>query len=184
MGSDEEPLTAPKMGILFQSTLPAWGATITCLSPARYFRFQSTLPAWGATFKLSRDLFLPVKFQSTLPAWGATLDRLTTLYLYSISIHAPRMGSDQCPERQLDTTCISIHAPRMGSDPVLRFYSTLRFLFQSTLPAWGATAKNNIAWAFYEISIHAPRMGSDRYAKHPRGCKDDFNPRSPHGERQ
>ena len=36
-----------------------------------------------------------VKFQSTLPGWGATgCDDLSKL-LTGISIHAPRMGSDQ-----------------------------------------------------------------------------------------
>ena len=35
------------------------------------FAFQSTLPAWGAT--MERALLRPILlFQSTLPAWGAT----------------------------------------------------------------------------------------------------------------
>ena len=56
--------------------------------------FQSTLPVWGAT--IFAILFLPLpSFQSTLPVWGATkeyIDREATL---NISIHAPRVGSDQ-----------------------------------------------------------------------------------------
>ena len=57
-------------------------------------------------------------------------------------------------------------------------------LFQSTLPARGATLTLSRDGHRMQISIHAPRTGSDweRYAtdlhnKH-------FNPRSPHGERQ
>ena len=33
------------------------------------------------------------------------------------------------------------------------------------------------------ISIHAPRTGSDKGPRSDGGADDDFNPRSPHGER-
>ena len=82
--------------------------------------------------------------------------------LQCISIHAPRMGSDQgfglfkaClsdfnprsphgerrqllkrPRWALD---ISIHAPRMGSDQEQIFCTGIIQIFQSTLPAWRAT---------------------------------------------
>ena len=81
--------------------------------------------------------------------------------IYKISIHAPRMGSDmRNPVIQVVTT-ISIHAPRMGSDrPPLPAFSS-RNLFQSTLPAWGATGQRRRYHLRSEISIHAPRMGSD-----------------------
>ena len=57
-------------------------------------------------------------------------------------------------------------------------------IFQSTLPAWGAT---NIIISDRDcsnISIHAPRMGSDRSAGSTLRPTLYFNPRSPHGERQ
>ena len=38
---------------------------------------------------------------------------------------------------------------------------TIYNLFQSTLPAWGATNSRRITDASVNISIHAPRMGSD-----------------------
>ena len=82
---------------------------------------------------------------------------------------------------------ISIHAPRMGSDwtgqgPVLRegnfnprsphgerhaaFYRLKNGMeFQSTLPAWGATERNEDDIDYIRISIHAPRMGSDSTVK-------------------
>ena len=58
--------------------------------------FQSTLPAGGATFRsLIRPIHAP-KFQSTLPAGGATRKGYDMEYLYVlISIHAPRGGSDE-----------------------------------------------------------------------------------------
>ena len=37
----------------------------------RLIRFQSTLPAWGATIRI-QELPASMEFQSTLPAWGAT----------------------------------------------------------------------------------------------------------------
>ena len=63
---------------------------------------------------------------------------------YIISIHAPRVGSDQPYHLQKQYWyCISIHAPRVGSD-----------LF-CIHPA------ENIQ----VISIHAPRVGSDSFLK-------------------
>ena len=100
---------------------------------------------------------------------------------------------------------ISIHAPRMGSDlaPVNLYPHSSQF--QSTLPAWGATGKSGKVYSQNAISIHAPRMGSDIRDRAllclswisihaPRMGSDgknllsfpysrDFNPRSPHGER-
>ena len=35
------------------------------------------------------------------------------------------------------------------------------FIFQSTLPAWGATVSKSLGYYIQKISIHAPRMGSD-----------------------
>ena len=103
-------------------------------------------------------------FQSTLPAWGATSFRTVLDTFGNISIHAPRMGSDiagalRCfikphfnprsphgerPSRRAKRVVslyISIHAPRMGSDPPIALSHDNASLFQSTLPAWGATAK-------------------------------------------
>ena len=40
--------------------------------------------------------------------------------------------------------------------------------FQSTLPGWGATAKEAASSTKTMISIHAPRMGSDRENGHLR----------------
>ena len=59
-----------------------------------------------------------------------------------ISIHAPRTGSDLQRTRQASAVLmISIHAPRTGSDdsPACYFYGG--HIFQSTLPARGATLR-------------------------------------------
>ena len=102
----------------------------------------------------------------------------------TISIHAPRTGSDglrpcavrpvrnfnpRSPhgERQRATGVtmqpeISIHAPRTGSD----------------------AAASRRREKYIRISIHAPRTGSDRRETAVRLSRTHFNPRSPHGERQ
>ena len=101
---------------------------------------------------------------------------------------------------------ISIHAPRMGSDTTRRNSEPAKIIFQSTLPAWGATraAGYFLEFRFYFnprsphgerpyrsrswkvsiiISIHAPRMGSDYAFSLVESTVINFNPRSPHGER-
>ena len=103
----------------------------------------------------------------------------------SISIHAPRVGSDlfcfdePCRLYQFQSTLpvwgatsekmqmlrkedISIHAPRVGSDHQLHDLRLRVALFQSTLPVWGATPHFKNPSLGFTISIHAPRVGSDR----------------------
>ena len=125
-----------------------------------------------------------------------------------ISTHAPRTGSDgNGVELENDAEKISTHAPRTGSDEACLCLLRNLFAFQPTLPARGATNQAGLATRDGRISTHAPRTGSDktRLAFHralpktisthaPRTGSDrisagllsspqDFNPRSPHGER-
>ena len=91
---------------------------------------------------------------------------------------------------------ISIHAPRVGSDHIFGYDFDKATGFQSTLPAWGATpmivsrcsrtrhfnprsprgerpcaAGDN---SIDVISIHAPRVGSDRGVFRRKMIKDTF----------
>ena len=77
----------------FQSTLPVWGATEEWDYAEGWVLFQSTLPVWGATFSRFSK-YLTQAFQSTLPVWGATAVLLDLYGVRTISIHAPRVGSD------------------------------------------------------------------------------------------
>ena len=89
-------------------------------NPGRYTGlFQSTLPARGATLLRLSKRPKKTTFQSTLPARGATALLLLGYRLLTISIHAPREGSDQRPGRPTRPRRISIHAPREGSDKVV-----------------------------------------------------------------
>ena len=56
---------------------------------------------------------------------------------------------------------ISIHAPREGSDRLSIVSSSEMDIFLSTLPARGATIFRNKNLTLKLISIHAPREGSD-----------------------
>ena len=86
---------------------------------------------------------------------GAVLCAVT-----SISIHAPRTGSDARSIAEPLRGVISIHAPRTGSDGICNHHGC-RLI----------------------ISIHAPRTGSDANWISTPNCASHFNPRSPHGER-
>ena len=119
---------------------PRTGSDLTpAQRAALMYQFQSTLPARGATKR--RYASRPTsRFQSTLPARGATIFFGFLQTFLSISIHAPRTGSDSS----------------------FTFSTSVSTTFQSTLPARGATQRRRgTLTAPARISIHAPRTGSD-----------------------
>ena len=128
------------------------------------YGFQSTLPAGGATIWEREDLLTYTKFQSTLPAGGATPDSYPAPRLHPpISIHAPRGGSDVrnfvCSV--LPLLYFNPRSPRGERLDEVLPGDTFE-IFQSTLPAGGATSRlKSCEEASDCISIHAPRGGSD-----------------------
>ena len=168
----------------FQSTLPVWGATMTPPRKWPHFvisihapRVGSDRPLLAAGSPLPSD-FNPRSpcgerpnpnwgataarvFQSTLPVWGATALPGPQSPARTISIHAPRVGSDlrgdlpgvpgqyfnprsPCGERlnnEYDETFCRIFQstlPVWGATPSPQKYQKA-VVFQSTLPVWGAT---------------------------------------------
>ena len=111
---------------------------ITGISFIQHLKFQSTLPVGGATPQSACDI-QRCSFQSTLPVGGAT--------------SSP--SSPQLPRS------ISIHAPRGGSDLIQQDGKSVNKIFQSTLPVGGATMNSTNLTSIKKISIHAPRGGSD-----------------------
>ena len=101
-----------------------------------------------------------------------------------ISIHAPRVGSDS--HRAFQIPCPGHFNPRSPRGERLAVVAGLLdvIVFQSTLPAWGATTDVLTITAKDGISIHAPRVGSDALHVGRRDAHRDFNPRSPRGERR
>ena len=79
----------------------------------------------------------------------------------TISIHAPRTGSD--PQRSAGIRIPANFNPRSphGERPALLRWRRWRRGFQPTLPARGATGAFCLAFLLFGISTHAPRTGSD-----------------------
>ena len=103
---------------LFQSTLPARGATIACSAFASSLLFQSTLPARGATMPVSSPASLASHFNPRSP-------------------HGERPAAS--PAISIDIWNFnprSPHGERLSSAAGTGKGNT----FQSTLPARGATA--------------------------------------------
>ena len=147
--------------------------------------FQSTLPVWGATAGVQLLLPASALFQSTLPVWGATCRERRIRECIFISIHAPRVGSDNgrmavflqirhfnprspCGERHIrggiiNATHVYFNPRSPCGERRVKFQLIANYgwKFQSTLPVWGATG------------------GTDNHTRRGR----DFNPRSPCGER-
>ncbi len=83
-------------------------------------------------------------------------------YFNPRSPHGERPGGAEDVESK---AYISIHAPRTGSDRTEEVTQISRELFQSTLPARGATLAGLDDFTLCLISIHAPRTGSDTRAE-------------------
>ena len=167
---------------LFQSTPPAWEATLYCVyctqsigvsihaprvggdalrsRPHWSIWFQSTPPAWEATAVINVTL-PPLVFQSTPPAWEAT-----------------KADADWYSEAK-----VSIHAPRVGGDMALFMDERMIFMFQSTPPAWEATHQFRQWEPANDVSIHAPRVGGDILGSDAPPDMIGFNPRPPRGRR-
>ena len=124
--------------MIFQSTLPAWGATWCGSTGKSSAVFQSTLPVWGAT-GYPVLLFFQFEFQSTLPVWGATW-RICGKPCAGSYFNPPTPWG----ARHLETEAHLTHTQ-----------------LQSPHPVWGATAYNMSNATAYQISIHTPRVGSD-----------------------
>ena len=148
---------------LFQSTLPARGATTFPARPtSRPATFQSTLPARGATRAAAMRTGRHTLFQSTLPARGATQYQvLRGNRVVTISINAPRTGSDGIAYFAIEAFAISIHAPRTGSDNVQPLLLGNQTDFNPRSPHGERPQPRWFAICNLIISIHAPRTGSD-----------------------
>ena len=162
-GSDLENLVPQCRASLFQSTLPARGATLRLRNASKSWRFQSTLPARGATLCgawWTGSIQNPISIHA--PRTGSdALHAYNDALQQAISIHAPRTGSDEKKVAVVRRGIISIHAPRTGSD-------------------YTGTGGRKCHNYFNPRSPHGERPApADTRAR-----AADFNPRSPHGERR
>ena len=167
MGSDPAFIIfLPKFKI-FQSTLPGWGATgretgsaqdtrnfnprspdgerqACYLSIFRRITISIHAPRMGSDHNIFSPLSVKAYFNPRSPDGERLFQPVLEDDGTDISIHAPRMGSDRDTLQYRLFATISIHAPRMGSDTTAPTVHSMTYLFQSTLPGWGATAKMDI----------------------------------------
>ena len=162
-GSDVESVSGQHFVNVFLSTLPARGATDPSLHRNSLALISIHAPREGSDpvchiRREDQKYFYPRSprgerrnstskrnpastFLSTLPARGATTSEQDSRRSHSISIHAPREGSDLYWRLFRGYRMISIHAPREGSDRREIIPNTHHNTFLSTLPARGATTR-------------------------------------------
>ena len=98
----------------------------------------------------------------------------------------PRSPWGERPCCAFTRSCVPDFNPRSpwGERPGSAWGSTVVLVFQSTLPVGGATRLQRQHQLQHTISIHAPRGGSDQQQAVKAAADDNFNPRSPWGERR
>ena len=144
--------------------------------------FQSTLPARGATYCCRHHSGrLPISIHA--PRTGSDSSGCDTDTTMRISIHAPRTGSDAERQAQAERQAISIHAPRTGSDSSSSSFGASGYDFNPRSPHGERRARplrrprphyfnprsphgerpdyRHPLRIWKRISIHAPRTGSD-----------------------
>ena len=141
MGSDDVIVIAAHGIFVFQSTLPHGERPILRYYAFAIARISIHAPRMGSDLRCRHKRPRRSLFNPRSPHGERLSDYELREAQYYISIHAPRMGSDAPPLNLIVTIFISIHAPRMGSDSALKLAVVSYAKFQSTLPAWGATAK-------------------------------------------
>ena len=139
VGSDGGDLNRFEFGNDFNPRSPRGERRSNSARSVPFFVFQSTLPAWGATCPC-RAMRKRSKFQSTLPAWGATMRTFTPGACWA---------------------SISIPAPRVGSDHVKLFGKGQEMNFNPRSPRGERPTGMRPRFCKIKISIHAPRVGSD-----------------------
>ena len=149
------------------------------------FVFQPTLPVRGATPERYPARSRPCNFNPRSPCGERLLPLVGDIVDELISTHAPRAGSDitttsqSCLKTSFQPTLPVRGATGSDAGP-----STASDSFQPTLPVRGATAHVVVDHVDVVISTHAPRAGSDNMFGDAADGGQDFNPRSPCGERR
>ena len=125
--------------------------------------FQSTLPVGGATPKHQSMPMYPNHFNPRSP-WGERLlPKISVTMPKNFNPRSPWGERPNVPDYLAVLTTISIHAPRGGSDTGVIKNLHLNSNFNPRSP-WGERHFDNCRQSLdYDISIHAPRGGSDSH---------------------
>ena len=144
--------------------------------------FQSTLPARGATRLAAVDMVAGGCFNPRSPRGERPGQGVRNASYYScFNPRSPRGERRFSPCHARPLKLVSIHAPRAGSDPHHR-QKTGCNRFQSTLPARGATPRLRPSAPRATFQSTLPARGATEIAARVRAW-GSFNPRSPRGER-
>ena len=122
------------------------------------------------------------RFQSTLPAWGATQAEGSAGRTTDFNPRSPRGERRQARQARCTSEYFNPRSPR-GERPFVAFLSIGPPKFQSTLPAWGATADTLGPFASQIFQSTLPAWGATFALSCDVRAPIDFNPRSPRGER-
>ena len=207
MGSDAYASPQQMVLLIISIHAPRMGSDDASPTLTRHMTYFNPRSPDGERRFQQRRLCVHAKFQSTLPGWGATRLRFETPQIKAISIHAPRMGSDQfiylrrTAEEQFQSTLPGWGATTYGIPRELipknfnprspdgerlncNVVSPSRYVFQSTLPGWGATfgtpSQRTVDCRFQSTLPGWGATGNADMAPHHIAY---FNPRSPDGER-
>ena len=85
---------------------------------------------------------------------------------------------------EINQLIISIHAPHTGSDPCGDRGKVFSISFQSTLPIRGATELHSTLYLPSSFQSTLPIRGATLLSDDSPDLREDFNPRSPYGERR
>ena len=177
------PPSSPARAI-FQSTLPARGATRTEARQELDGAISIHAPRTGSDVPFVRAAPGLIYFNPRSPH-GERRDGEAAAaewrYFNPRSPHGERRG---IRERAAAPTEISIHAPRTGSDRIFGDLQAFAMEFQSTLPARGATLSGRTSRQKEKFQSTLPARGATALRWTPCPATAYFNPRSPHGERR
>ena len=136
MGSDTTIVGIACTIAKFQSTLPVWGATFSCfLSCRAAANFNPRSPCGERQTLINIRSRGKNYFNPRSPCGERRPKSLPPINSLTISIHAPRVGSDlRFHFHAVFLCCISIHAPRVGSDAYLALLGVANFYFNPRSP--------------------------------------------------
>src|SRR5699024_2600632 len=133
-GSDGDSVSADVLGSLFLSTLPVRGATFALLRFWQTGRISIHAPREGSDHSSSARCLAIKLFLSTLPVRGATPGPFPKRRNYIFLSTLPVRGATYVPGSNGKPATISIHAPREGSDRLLRQFQIPGYYFYPRSP--------------------------------------------------
>ena len=126
--------------VIFQSTHPVWGGTISLHQEAPEVDvFQSTHPVWGGTGISASGSMSVLNFNPPTPCGVGRGDCRVCLRLQRFQSTHPVWGGTGAGQAGGCREIISIHPPRVGWDVWLYGSANIVVKFQSTHPVWGGT---------------------------------------------